>query len=84
MKLKNDYVLQDVAGSTVAMPADGDMNMMITLNGTGRFLWERLTEETSREALIQAIRDTYGVDLPTAEICVDNFVAELEKNDLVG
>ena len=84
MKLKDGFILQDVAGSTVAMPVEGEMHRMITLNSTGKFLWERLTEETSRRALIQALLDTYPVDEEKAALCVDNFVAELNRHDLLA
>lgn len=84
MKLKAGFILQDVAGSIVALPTEGKLNRMITLNETGKFLWEKLERETDRQALIQAIQETYSVDLQTAETCVDNFVAELVKHDLLA
>ena len=44
MKLKEGFILRTVAGETVVLPTGGVTNfdMMITLNGTGRFLWEML------------------------------------------
>ena len=84
MKIKEGYLLQDVAGNTVVLPVDGSMNTMITLNGTGKFLWEKLEQETTREALIDALLATYDVDADTAAVCVDNFTAELKKNDLLA
>ena len=84
MKIKEGFLLQDVAGSTVVLPLEGDLNRMITLNGTGKFLWEKLEQETTREALIQAILDTYNVDEHIATICVDNFVAELSKHEFLA
>lgn len=84
MKIRDGFILQEVAGSTVALPTEGELNKMITLNETGRFLWERLEEETTREALIDALLASYEVDVQTATICVDNFVAELVKYGLLG
>lgn len=84
MKIKDGFILQDVAGNTVALPTEGQLNKMITLNETGKFLWELLETDTDRETLIRAVQDTYGVDLSTAETCVDNFVAELKEYDLLG
>ena len=39
MKLKEGFVLREVAGQTVVLPAstDLDLNMMITLNETAKF-----------------------------------------------
>lgn len=84
MKIKDGFLLQDVAGNTVVLPMDGDMNCMITLNGTGKFLWQHLEQETSRQALIDALLAAYTVDADTAALCVDNFVAELEKNGFLA
>lgn len=40
MKLKDGFLLRQVAGQTVVLPVSGDLdlNMMITLNDTGAFL----------------------------------------------
>ena len=40
MKLKEGFLLRNIAGQTVVLPAgaDLDLNMMITLNETGAFL----------------------------------------------
>lgn len=84
MKIKEGFLLQDVAGNTVVLPTEGDLDTMITLNGTGKFLWERLEQENSREALIDALLAAYEVDAETAALCVDNFVAELKKNDFLA
>lgn len=84
MKIKEGFLLQDVAGNTVVLPTEGDLDTMITLNGTGKFLWEKLEQETTREALIEVLLASYEVDAETAAICVDNFVAELKKNDFLA
>ncbi|MBQ6839220.1 MAG: PqqD family protein [Oscillospiraceae bacterium] len=86
MKLKEGFVLQEVAGETVVLPTgdDLDMNMMITLNSTARFLWELLEKETTKEALIDALLGEYGIDRGTAQECVDGFVEKLVENDFLA
>lgn len=84
MKIKDGFLMQDVAGNTVVLPTAGDLDVMITLNGTGKFLWEHLQQETTRQALIDALLAEYDVDPETAGICVDRFVAELEKNEFLA
>jgi hypothetical protein len=85
MKLKNDFILRDVAGQTVALPMGGDLdlNMMITLNETGKFLWEHLQNETDEAALVKALLAEYDVDEETASKCVTGFVAKLRENDFL-
>ena len=86
MKLKDGFVLQEVAGETVVLPigSDLDTNMMITLNSTARFRWQLLEKETTRDELVEAILAEYGVDRNTAQTCVDQFVESLVKNDFLA
>lgn len=79
MKIKRGFLLQDVAGETVVLPVDADlnMNMMITLNDTGKFIWELLEEDTSEEAIVTALCAEYDVDAETAAKCVSAFIAKL-------
>lgn len=80
MKLKEGFVLRQVAGEYVAIPSGDEVNLneMITLNETGAFLWERLGTETTREALAEALLAEYDVDRDTAVRCVGDFVSKLE------
>ena len=79
MKLKEGFLLRQVAGQTVALPAgrELDLNMMITLNGTAAFLWERLSGDTDEAALTAALLDEYDVDEATAAAAVADFVEKL-------
>ena len=81
MKLKEGFVLREVAGNTVVLPADGvtDLNMMITINGTGSFLWNLLTVGAERDELVDALLKEYDVDRERAEKNVDAFVARLKE-----
>ena len=82
MKIKEGFLLHQVSGQTVVLPTGGDLdlNMMITLNETGAFLWEHLQNETDAEALVKALLGEYDVDEATARSCVEAFVKKLEDN----
>lgn len=82
MKIKEGFLLRQVAGQTVVLPVGGglDLNMMITLNDTGAFLWEQLQKETDEAALIEALLKEYDVDEATAKKAVAGFVAKLNDN----
>ena len=86
MKLKNGFLLRQVAGQTVVLPVSGDLdlNMMITLNDTGAFLWERLQNETDEVALVAALLDEYDVDEATAKNSVADFVKKLNDNGFLA
>ena len=82
MKLKDGFLMRQVAGQTVVLPSGDelDLNMMITLNETGAFLWERMNEQTSEDALVAALRAEYDVNEETARNAVIAFVQKLNDN----
>ena len=86
MKMKEGFLLRQVAGQTVVLPIGGDMdlNVMITLNDTGAFLWEKLQEETDEAALVAALLGEYDVDEATAKQAVADFVAKLNANGFLA
>ena len=85
MKIKKGFILRQVAGQSVALPCGDtlDLNMMITLNGTGAFLWDKLQEETTQEALVAALLAEYDVDEETARGSVAAFVEKLKSHDFL-
>ena len=86
MKIKEGFVLRTVAGETVALPSKGvtNLDMMITLNGTGKFLWEKLALGAEKEELVDALLSEYDVDRVRAEKSVDAFVARLKELDFLA
>ena len=82
MKIKNGFLLRQVAGQNVVLPAGDtlDLNVMMTLNETGAFLWEHLQQETTEEELVQALLGEYEVSEAVAASAVAAFVKKLEEN----
>lgn len=85
MKIKEGFVLREVAGDIVVIPSGDtlDLNMMITLNETGRFLWELLEKGAEKEELVQALTQEYEVAAEDANAHIDAFVAKLNENGLL-
>lgn len=86
MKIKDGFLLREVAGQTVVLPVANtlDLNMMITLNGTGAFLWEHLQSETTEAELVAALLSEYDVDEATAAASVAAFVKKLNDNGFLA
>ena len=82
MKLKDGFILREVAGQTVVLPSGDELNLnlMITLNGTGTFLWKQLENDVDEAQLVSALRSEYDVDEETATTAVNGFVAKLKEN----
>ena len=74
-------MLRDVAGTLVIVPVGAAVSAfpgMITLNGTGAYLWELLETEQTVETLTQALVDRYEVDSDNARQDVETFVNKLQ------
>ena len=86
LKLKEGYIVREVAGQIVALPTgdDLDLNVMITLNGTGKFLWELIEKGSDVDSLVAALLAEYDVDEVTARAGVERFVAKLNENGFLA
>ena len=86
MKIKEGFIMRQVAGENVVIPSGDnlDMNMMITLNDSGAFLWNKLQQEITVDELVEAVLAEYkDVDAATAKVAVEGFVAQLKTNDFL-
>lgn len=82
MKLKENFVLRQVAGSWVVMPhseATRDFHGMLALNDSGALLWQSLESGADRESLAQVLLDEYEVSKERALADVDIFLDKLVK-----
>lgn len=86
MKLKEGFLLRKIAGQNVVLPSGDhlDLNIMITLNETGLFLWERLQQETDEATLVAALLAEYAVEEDRAAAAVSAFVKKLEENHFLA
>ena len=85
MKLKKGFVLREVAGETVVVPVNAELNFngMITLNETAKVLWNILENETTEDALVKAILGEFNIDEATAQNDVALFIQKLKGLDFL-
>ena len=84
MKLKDGYILKEVAGNFMVIPVGGDnrhLNKVISLNETGAFLWEMLGTEQTAESLADAMCREYVIQ---REIALDDAREFLELLKING
>ena len=82
MKIKNEYVLREVAGTWVVLPlATETVNFsgMLTLNESGAMLWKVLEQGCRKESLVDALLAEYEVSKEQAQNDVEEFLAKLTK-----
>lgn len=86
MKLKEGFLLREVAGQYLVISTASDLNAnkMVTLNETGAFLWKLMESETSEEVLTAALLTEYDVDEATARKSVTTFVQTLNAHEFLA
>lgn len=86
MKVKKEYILKTVAGQHIVVPIGAEAKRfhgMITLNDTGKFLFESLNEDTSIEHLILRLVEAYEVTPEVAKKDVEKFINLLDKHQIL-
>ena len=82
MKLKKGYIMKELAGRYVVLPVGGEtegFQGMIQMNVTGGFLWECLSEERTKQELIDLFLEKYDASREDAEADVNTFIENLSK-----
>ena len=80
MKIKENYLLRNVADTWVVMPygaATVDFSGMISLNETGAFLWKQLEQGADIAALAEALTKEFDVSLEEAKADAEAFCKKL-------
>lgn len=80
MKIKDNFLLRQVADTWVVIPIGQEMldfNGMLHLNETGAFLWEKLSEGADTDALVAALTAEYDVSAEEAKADVLAFCQKL-------
>ena len=86
MKIKEGFIVKEVAGSNVVVPVGEnlvDFQLMLTLNDTGLFLWNALNDDTTEEELCDKLCADYTVDKETVRQDVAEFIALLDEKKVL-
>ena len=81
MKRNPNFLQQNVAGTNVIVPTGEAVSQfpgMITVNGSGAYLWELLETEQSVDSLAAALQEKYEVAQAQAKADVEAFLAKLQ------
>lgn len=86
MRIKEGYILREVASHTIVVPTGTEVvnfNGVITLNKSGKLLWEELSKGASQEELVAKLLDVYDIDKQTATADVADFINVLKGNEIL-
>lgn len=86
MKIRDTFILKTVAGENLVVPIGSkniSFNAVITLNESGKFLWNVLEKDTTTQNLVEALIGEYDVSREIAERDVEVFIRSLKENDIL-
>ena len=82
MKRNDEFILKDVAGNAVLIPFGSksfDINGLIKLNETAKFLWEHSEDGFTAESLTADLMNEYSIDRDTAAESVQIYIDTMKE-----
>lgn len=82
MRIKDGFIKSNLGEECVVVPVGAqtvDFRGLITLNDTGEFIWEFLSEEKDIDAVVEALTAEYDIDVETARKDAQDFIKILEE-----
>lgn len=86
MKIKKDFMLRDMGEFSVVIATGEELknfNGMITLNESGKLLWQTLEKGAQEFDLVNALLNEYEVSKEIAEKDVKLFVEKLKNANIL-
>ncbi|MFP4479164.1 MAG: PqqD family protein [Candidatus Izemoplasmatales bacterium] len=87
MKIKKDFIIKTIGEDIVVVPVKDQavrFNGIITLNNTGKFLFDLLQkEDLEKEEIVQILLDKYDVEEELAVSDIDMFINKCKENGLL-
>lgn len=81
MKIKDGFVLRDVAGKAVVIAvgeASKSFHGMINLNATGRVIWQGVSDGLTEDEIADRMTKEFDVDAETAKRDVHNMILKMQ------
>lgn len=84
MKIKDGYLLSEVAGNHVVVPVGNvSFNGMLNLNETGVLIWKKLETGCNEADLLTAFLEEYDVTEERAKEDIKIFVQKLREAGVI-
>ncbi len=86
MQIVPGFLLREVAGEILAVPtneAAQQLSGLMSLNNSGKFLFNLLQQNQTKEHLLEAFLQAYDIDVETAQADIQEFLNHLAENGLL-
>lgn len=85
MKIKEGFLLRQVAGNYVVVPVGDEaveFNGVVTINESGKFIWDLLQEDIEKEELLAKFIEEYSLSEEEAKEDIRVFIQTLLDNKI--
>lgn len=79
-QLKSKFVAREVGNELIIVPITGNvaqMNALFTLNETGKFIWENVSENKTIDQLALEMTEIFEIDSATAKNDIETFLTKI-------
>lgn len=86
MKLNENYILKNIAGTAVVVPvgdAVKDIKGMITLNGPAEIIWKGLQNGKNIDSIVEEIKAEYDAPEDVIRNDADTFLNKLRTHKIL-
>lgn len=86
MRIKEGFITRKINDFYAVVPINKkvlDFSGMMTLNASGKVLYDLLLNDISVDELVAQMRDLYDVSLEQAKKDIELFIKKLEDHDLL-
>lgn len=86
MKIKDGFMLREIAGSWVVVPLGQrvvEYNGLMILSESGALLWKLLENGAEMDELVQAILSEYEIDEATARADIEEMIGNIRDRGLI-
>lgn len=86
MKIKEGYILKEVAGANIVIATGAqkmEFNGIMTFNSVGAEVFNMLDGANTVEDIVQKIADDYGVEQGRVSEDVNKLIAKMKEHNLI-
>lgn len=87
MKIKDGFILKDVAGSKIVIATGSaklDFNGVITFNDVGAEVFTMLDGTNTVEDIVSRIAAEYGIEEATVKADIEKLIDKMRKHKLIA
>ena len=86
MRVKEGYMLREIAGTWIVVPIGArvvEFNGLISLTETSALIWQMIEDGAKKEEILNRILTEYDVDKETAMKDLDGFIDQAIEKGLI-